>query len=68
MRWLDEHSLSITLFVGFLLCTAASAWVEHGTWIYDFWMMLAGSFGGSFLIVVLARFFWEKDSDPTRKT
>lgn len=66
--WCWRHSLSIALTVCFVVSTLASGWVEHGTWIYDFLMMLAGSFGGSLVIVVFARYFWEKNSDPTKPT
>jgi len=61
-----EHSLSIALGAGYLVCTGLSAWVKHGTWAYDFWMSLSGAFGGNFVLILLARKLWEKDSDPSK--
>lgn len=59
-----EHSLSLALGAGFALFAVVSAVVEHGTWLYDFAFMMAGSFGGSAILVVLATKLWERDSDP----
>lgn len=66
MRFIKEHSLSITLFLGFALSAWLSKQFEHGTWGYDFWMMMAGSFGGSAILVVLATKLWERNSDPAK--
>ena len=65
-RFLFDHSLSIALGAGFFLSTYLSSVVERGGWWYDAWMMVGGSFGGSFIIVVLGRPLWEKGSDPTK--
>lgn len=66
MKFIYEHSLSIVLGLCFVVCNVAFFLAEPGTHLYDFLNMLAGCFGGSFIIVVLARFFWEKDSDPAK--
>lgn len=62
--WCYEHSLSLATGVGFVLCNVGFFWVEPGGHLYDFFNMLAGCFGGGFVMVVLARRYWEKGSDP----
>lgn len=62
-----EHSLSLALGVGFIVCTWLSWICKHGDdWWSNFWMSTGGGFGGGVVIVLLARLFWEKDSDPTQ--
>ena len=65
VKELREHSLSIALFVGFVLANAAFFQCEPGHW-YDFFNMVAGSFAGGFVIVVLGKPFYERGSDPTK--
>lgn len=62
--WIWKHSLSLTLAVGATICTALSAWVEHGSWWYDFWMNIGAGLGTTALLLICSRFLWEKDSDP----
>lgn len=63
MRWRD-HSLTIALGLGFIVTDALTLFCKPGTRVYDQWLMLAGSFGGSWLMVVFAIPFYERKSNP----
>lgn len=65
-RFCYEHSLSISTFLGYLICQMLTLRYEAGSRPYDFWMMWSGSFHSACIIVILARVLWEKDSDPTK--
>jgi hypothetical protein len=65
-RFLLEHSLSLALIAGWIVCSLI-AWSlrwEESNFTYDWWLSNAGGFFGSAILIVLARKFWEKDSDP----
>jgi len=64
-EWCWEHSLSIATGVGFVLANIAFFMVDAGH-LYDFFNMIAGCFGGGFVMVILARKYWEKGSDPAK--
>lgn len=62
--WAD-HSLSVVLGVGWLVSNAVFFLLPPGHW-YDFTNMLAGCFGGGFVVVVLANHWYDKGADPCK--
>lgn len=61
--WVREHSLSIALGVSWAITNGLFFLVEAGH-VYDFLNMLAGCFGGGFVMAVYARPFYERGADP----
>jgi hypothetical protein len=67
-RWLDEHSLSLVLFALYVLSFVMVSRLEVGTFWYDRVTQIEGASFSNFMFLQLARCFWERDADPTRKT
>lgn len=68
IAWLHQHSLSMMLLFGWLVCVVWSLFYAPGTRLYDFWLSLEGGFSGGAIMAIYARQFFERGSDPTRRT
>jgi len=65
-KFFFEHSLSLALIAGWAIHSWLAWWVseDQNNFWYDWNLMNAGGFGGSAILVVLAKYLWERDSDP----
>jgi uncharacterized membrane protein YfcA len=67
-KFLFEHSLSIGLTIGAVIC-AFLGYRQVGEadnfWM-DFWVETYGSFIGNVFLLLLARFLWERNADPSQ--
>lgn len=59
------HSFTITTLVGFAVCLWIARILGPGSWAYDTWQQMAGIFGTG-IALLLAKFTYEKDADPTK--